>query len=104
MTICSISDNMVLIDVNGYSHNMSPEFVIKVLVIGWIFFIMAILVNCVYYVIHPMAPQVHPKNKLKTYLLGKLVSRDKSKDEDAERQALTGDNLNDKSSADIQND
>ena len=61
---------------NGYSHDMSKEFVIKVIILGWVSFVMAIFINCVYYILHPMAPQVNPKNKLETYLFGKRIRPD----------------------------
>ena len=86
-TVLSLSDDMSLIDMNGYSHDLSSEFVIKVLILGWVSFFLAIMVNCVYYILHPMAPQVHPRNKLKTYLFGKLVAKG-----DEEKQAFIGDN------------
>ena len=83
-TIGSLSDEMPLIDMNGYSHEMSSGFVDKVLILGWVFFLLATLSNILYYVVHPMAPQVNPKNKLKTYLVGHLVP----KENDIEIQAL----------------
>ena len=65
--------NMFIVDMNGYRHPMSLGFINKVLFIGWIFLILAMVTNCIYYILHPMAPQVSPRKKLKTYLLGKLI-------------------------------
>ena len=63
---------MVLIDMNGVEHELKSGFVIKVLKLGWFSFFLAILFNIIYYIVHPMAPQVSPKDKLKTHILGYL--------------------------------
>ena len=58
---------------NGSPHTMTSGFVIWVLVIGWVSFLLAIVTNCIYYAVHPMAPEMSPKGKLKTHLFGKIV-------------------------------
>ena len=68
----SMSDTMVLLDMNGHPHKMSYEFVRNILIFGWVFYVMAILTNCIYYVVHPMAPQPFSKDKMKTFLIGHL--------------------------------
>ena len=71
-TACSMTDEMILVDMNGAEHKMSTIFVVIVLIIGWVSFLLAILTNCIYYVVHPMALKVNPKDKLKTYIFGQL--------------------------------
>ena len=63
---------MVLIDMDGYKNNMTPTFPTKILIMGWFSFVFAISFNIAYYIVHPMAPQVSPKDKLKTYVCGNL--------------------------------
>lgn len=67
-----MSEDMVLIDMNGVEHSLKSRFVIKVLKLGWFSFLLAIVINIAYYIVHPMAPLVSPKEKLKTHILGYL--------------------------------
>ena len=78
-TIC-VSDEMVLIDMDGYDdHKMTTGFVATVVILGWLSFVLAIGFNIIYYIVHPMAPQVSPKDKLKTYICGNLWDLEKRK-------------------------
>ena len=65
-----MTDEMFLVDMNGHHHPMTSRFVTLVLISGWVFFIQAILVNCFYYVLHPMGLKVSPMAKLKTQIFG----------------------------------
>ena len=78
---------MVLIDMNGIPHELNPDFVVKVLIVGWISFILGILANCIYYIIHPMATQISPMDKLQTYIYGSLIP---SSLEDVEENSSVG--------------
>ena len=69
-------DEMFLIDMNGYKHPMTARFVSWVILSGWLFFIMAIIFNCIYYTLHPMALKVSPKDKLRTHLFGNLLPKE----------------------------
>ena len=103
-TVCSLSENMNLIDMNGHSHDMHSGFAIKVLVLGWISFLLALVTNCVYYMIHPMAPQVNPKHKLETHIFGNLIPiNDDKRDKDVESQDLRGENMHGSEDQDGQN-
>ena len=68
---------MVLVDMNGNKHQMTAGFVSGVLFAGWFSFLLGIIVNIIYYIIHPMAPQVNPKDKLNTFILGHLIPKSK---------------------------
>ena len=50
-----MTENMVLIDHNGFSHKMTPTDVSWILGIGWTAFFSSILLNIFFYMIHPMA-------------------------------------------------
>ena len=72
----SFTDGMVLVDMNGRDTPLKVGFVIKVLIFGWVSFLFAILSNIIYYIVHPMAPQVSPEDKMKTYIFGHLVNKE----------------------------
>ena len=44
---------LVLVDVDGISHNLTKENVIVLLIFGWVFYTLAIIFNLIYYKIHP---------------------------------------------------
>ena len=83
-TAVSMTDNMILVDMNGYKHPKTSEFVIRVLCSGWALIVFAILFNCLYYVLHPMAPELPWKKKQKICLFGQVIPREY----DVENRAL----------------
>ena len=87
---CSLNEVMKLKDLNGYEINLTKEFDFKVLTVGWSFFLLAIVTNIIYYIVHPMAPQPNPKDKLKTYIFGyfKEFSCKKAVEDDERIQML----------------
>ena len=51
---------LVLVDVNGISHNLTRVNIIKLLVFGWVFYTLAIIFNLIYYKIHPSFTDFSP--------------------------------------------
>ena len=44
---------MKLIDVNGYSHELTPRQVRMMITIGWVSFFLSWLMNILFYAVHP---------------------------------------------------
>ena len=78
-TALSVTGDMVLVDMNGYKHPMTAGFVVKVLFLGWGSFLLAIITNCIYYIVHPMALKISPKDKLETFICGQIWDLEKCK-------------------------
>ena len=55
MIEANLSDNMRLIDVNGIPHPMSKFQVRMMMLIGWMAFLLAWLMNILFYKVHPSA-------------------------------------------------
>ena len=49
----SLSDSMKLIDVNGNPHQMTKFHVRMMIMIGWLTFLLAALMNILFYKVHP---------------------------------------------------
>ena len=70
----SLSDNMRLIDLNGNPHPMTKFQVRMMMLIGWLAFLSAALMNILFYKVHPSFVDFSPKRfkeKCFIYFLGK---------------------------------
>ena len=68
---------MKLIDVNGNAHKLTPQQVIGMIIVGWVAFLLAGVMNIAYYKVHPSAVDFSPSRlwkKMFIYLLGKKMS------------------------------
>ena len=54
-TELSLTNNMILIDVNGYPHDLTPYQVRTMITIGWIAFFSSWTMNILFYAVHPSA-------------------------------------------------
>ena len=57
----SLSDSMRLIDVNGNPHPMTKFQVRMMIMIGWLAFLLAALMNVLFYNVHPSFVDFSPK-------------------------------------------
>ena len=57
----SLSDSMKLIDVNGNCHPMTKFQVRMMITIGWLAFLLAALMNILFYKVHPSYVDFNPK-------------------------------------------
>ena len=69
--LCDYED-VFLVDMNGYKHQMSLGFVYNVIILAWVSLLLALLFNCIYYSAHPMALKISPMKKLRTYICGEV--------------------------------
>jgi len=97
-TLLNITDNMKLIDVNGVKHEFKSDHIYMMLKVGWIFFLLAWILNIIYYKLHPSAVDFRlerVKGKYKEYrrfLFGRSSCRCWSpQQENQERKVKTGD-------------
>ena len=63
-----------MIDVNGLTHELTEHHVSLMIIIGWLTFIAAWLMNGLYYKTHPCAVDFSPKrfrDKMFIYIFGK---------------------------------
>ena len=70
----SLSDNMRLIDLNGNPHPMTKFQVRMMMLIGWLAFLSAALMNILFYKVHPSFVDFSPKrfqNKCFIYFFGR---------------------------------
>ena len=70
----SLSDNMRLIDVNGNPHPMTKFQVRMMIMIGWLAFLLAMLMNLLFYKVHPSFVDFSPKrfkDKCFIYVFGR---------------------------------
>ena len=68
---------MKLIDVNGNAHKLTPQQVTGMIIVGWVAFLMAGVMNIAYYKVHPSSVDFSPSRlwkKMFIYLLGKKLS------------------------------
>ena len=68
-----MTDDMKLIDVNGYKHDMTKRQVRIMYTLGFIAFILSWIMNLCYYKVHPSAIDFRPKTfkeKCFIYILG----------------------------------
>ena len=76
ITSLSITDNMKLIDVNGNSHEFTSYHINMMMAVGWVCFILAWILNIVYYFLHPSAVDFKLSTfnqKLKIPVFGRTV-------------------------------
>ena len=69
-----MTDDMKLIDINGYKHDMTKRQVRIMYTLGFIAFILSWIMNLCYYKVHPSAIDFRPKTfkeKCFIYVLGK---------------------------------
>ena len=72
----SLSDSMSLIDVNGNPHPMTKFQVRIMIMIGWLTFLLAALMNILFYKVHPSFVDFKPKRfkeRCFIYLFGKKI-------------------------------
>ena len=72
----SLSDSMKLIDVNGNPHPMTKFQVRVMIMIGWLTFLLATLMNILFYKVHPSFVDFKPKRfkeKGFIYLFGRKI-------------------------------
>ena len=80
----SLSDSMRLIDVNGNPHPLTKFQVKMMIMIGWLAFLLAGLMNIFFYKVHPSFVDFNPKrfkDKFFIYFLGRklVLCKDKGK-------------------------
>ena len=71
-----ITNNMKLIDVNGYPHDLTPYQVRMMIAFGWIAFFLSWMFNVLFYAVHPSAVDFNLKRlreKCYTYVLGRKI-------------------------------
>ena len=72
----SLSDSMRLIDVNGNPHPMTKFQVRMMIMIGWLAFLLAGLMNVLFYNVHPSFVDFSPKRfkeKCFIYFFGRKI-------------------------------
>ena len=72
----SLSDSMRLIDVNGNPHPMTKFQVRMMIMIGWLAFLLAALMNVLFYNVHPSFVDFSPKRfkeKCFIYFFGRKI-------------------------------
>ena len=72
LTSLNITGDMKLIDVNGNSHEFTSYHVHMMMIVGWVCFIIAWILNIVYYFLHPSAvdfelSRLHEKLKIPVF-------------------------------------
>ena len=73
----SLSDNMRLIDVNGNPHPLTKFQVRMMIMIGWLAFLLAGMMNILFYSIHPSFVDFSPKRfkeKCFIYFFGSKIN------------------------------
>ena len=63
-----------MVDVHGYVHHVSAEFHHDALGLAWGLFLGAIIINLVFYKLHPSMPEMNPTSddKLQTHVSGTI--------------------------------
>ena len=72
----NLSDSMSLIDVNGNPHPMTKLQVRMMIMIGWLAFLLAGLMNILFYKVHPSFVDFNPKRfkeRCYIYILGRKI-------------------------------
>ena len=67
----NLSDSMRLIDVNGNPHPLTKFQVRMMILIGWLAFLLAALMNILFYKVHPSSVDFSFREKLYIHILGK---------------------------------
>ena len=71
-----ITDNMKLVDVNGFEHEITRHHINMMMVVGWISFFLAWILNIVYYALHPSAVDFNLSRLKKKLTVGVLGAYD----------------------------
>ena len=71
-----MNPNMRLIDVNGIPHVLTEHHVRIMIIIGWVTFLAAWLMNLLNYKVHPSSVNFSPKDKMFIYIFGKKYHLD----------------------------
>ena len=72
----SLSDSMKLMDVNGNTHPLTKHQVRMMILLGWMAFLLAWLMNILFYKVHPSAVDFSPKryrDRCFLYVVGKKI-------------------------------
>ena len=72
-----MTSTMKLIDVNGVSHELTEAQVRRMIMIGWLTFLAAWVMNILFYITHPSAVDFSPKrfrDKMFIYIFGEKCS------------------------------
>ena len=72
-----ISNQMKLVDTNGYSHELTPLQVRMMMTIGWLSFFLSWIMNISFYAVHPSMVDLNLmklKGKCSVYILGRRIS------------------------------
>ena len=72
----SLSDSMWLIDVNGNPHQITKFQVRMMILVGWLAFLLAGIMNVLFYKVHPSYVDFHPKRfkeKCFIYIFGRKI-------------------------------
>lgn len=70
------TNNMKLIDVNGYPHDLTSFQVRMMIAFGWIAFILSWMFNILFYAVHPSVVDFNPeriRDKCYIYILGRKI-------------------------------
>ena len=76
-TELSLTNNMKLMDVNGYPHDLTPYQVRMMITIGWIAFFSSWTMNILFYAVHPSAVDFNLerlRDKCYIYILGRKIN------------------------------
>ena len=68
-------EKLVLVDVNGTSHNITKGNVINLVGFGWGFYSLSFVLNIIYYKIHPSFTDVSPTSILQRLKCRKNVEK-----------------------------
>ena len=71
-----ISDQMKLVDTNGYSHELTPLQVRMMMAIGWLSFFLSWIMNISFYAVHPSMVDFNlmkMRGKCSVYILGRKI-------------------------------
>ena len=67
---------MILLDVNGYPHELTPHQARMMMTVGWLAFLLSWIMNILFYATHPSAVDLSPKRlkgKCSIHVLGKKI-------------------------------
>ena len=70
-TLTSVTPDMRLIDIHGAPHELTEHQVRLMIIIGWITFLAAWMMNILNYKVHPSSVNFSPDKKMFLYIFGK---------------------------------
>ena len=92
-TCMRITDNMKLIDVNGFEHEITRHHINMMMAVGWASFFLAWILNIVYYALHPSAVDFNLSRLRKKLTVGVIGAYDWKLEEDSSDESVN-DNKN----------